>query len=938
MGSESPDVLVGRDVELGALIELIDSARRGLGGLAVIEGEAGIGKTLLLARSISHARELGFETRLGTAEELTQDRPFGPILDALGADVAAHAENLDEVVGGLASLLQLTAASRRARVVDLIRTAAFDLAAQHPVLLAIDDVHWADQSTFSALRDLQMRASDVALLVLVATRPTLTDSARRGLDALVAAGALAMELRPLDDATSNALVAQLLGAAPGPQLSRLAKRAGGNPLYLKELVLGLDDEGLIERIGGIVDTGSDVLPRSLAEQVRRRVNELSRDARGLVRLGAVLGPIFSISEMVAASGRDATALLDTVDEVLRSGLFVEGGRGLAFGHDLVRRVVYDQIPAAARSSVHRQVAEALAASGASSLRVASHYALVAELGDERAIEWLHRAARETIAASPENAVNLLDQALALEPGDPDQRATLCTLRVEALAGAGRLDEAETVATQLAHDARNPVQIAAVQRLHAATLLLRNRGADAATLLEAIAATTDPENRGLSLAEAALSALVAGDPERARRDAHAVLHQDDGTAAGSGQSLALSVLSRLASLELRLDESLALARRAVEAGSRSVGGHRYQPLLFEALTLHDMDRLDEVTGRVELGRILARQHGETYVLPLYDGMSAFNALRAGRLGDAETEAAAGVRWCDTTGSSLASAWCHALLALTRLHRGDVDHAADATAAGRIALSSTPPLLGLDLMLLADALVHEARGDVDAAIDGLLDAWTLFTALGAKTMTSVVGPDLVRMAVAQGRAEAATQVTEALEHVAAHGGLTSWHGAALEARALVEDDAALAVRAADAYRESPRRLDAARATVHAGSALCRHGRETEGRALLHEALVLYEQIGAHRGRARAASELRAAGGRVPRPAAVEAGGGELLSPSERRVVELVVLGLGNQEIADQLFISRRTVETHLRRVFPKLGVSSRTQLAMWATQQGEGVVRR
>jgi DNA-binding CsgD family transcriptional regulator len=233
------------------------------------------------------------------------------------------------------------------------------------------------------------------------------------------------------------------------------------------------------------------------------------------------------------------------------------------------------------------------------------------------------------------------------------------------------------------------------------------------------------------------------------------------------------------------------------------------------------------------------------------------------------------------------------------------------------------------MLGRALLTEATGDEPAAAAALIATGHFFEDLGLPHMAAGSGPDAVRLALKHGDRKEAEHVVLALEAGAATVGLASWHGAALVSRGLLEADPELLLQGVDAYERSPRRLAVAQAREHAGATLCAVGRDEEGRAQLQAAIEVYEETGARRDRARAAAALRAAGGRPSRPRAPMARCGAL-SAKEQEVAELVGAGLSNQEVADRLFVSRRTVETHLRRIFAKLDLSSRVELALWTAQ--------
>ncbi|MEA3055686.1 MAG: hypothetical protein QOD30_1118, partial [Actinomycetota bacterium] len=386
---------------------------------------------------------------------------------------------------------------------------------------------------------------------------------------------------------------------------------------------------------------------------------------------------------------------------------------------------------------------------------------------------------------------------------------------------------------------------------------------------------------------------------------------------------------LASLELDLRGSLELAHEGVRVAESdlSATAHRYQPLLFLGMSQHDLDELDDTMRTIDDGRRTAEQGGMTFAAPLFHAFAAFTNLRAGRVDQAAAEAEAGVAMCEETSSAISLAMNHAVVALASLHLDDLETMRTAVAAGERAVAMQPPWLGLDLIALAAALLNEADGDLEAAYSSVEPTWALFEALGARTMSIVVGPTVARLALAIGRHDEAAAVATALEEIAERMPLPSWRAAALETRGLVDGDTEVLVAAVELHRASPRILPRAGACERAAAALLACERTEDAVALLDEAIELYTQADARRDRARATASLRAAGGRVRRQLAADDDEWGTLSRAERDVARLVALGLSNPEIAARLFISRRTVETHLRRIFAKLDIASRVELAVW-----------
>ena len=926
-------MLCGRERERDRLWERCQEAASGEGGLILIRGEAGIGKSHLAADLGERARRVGFAIGTGAATPLLA-HPFEPVLRALRVDDAAGGTGddartrvrslLDQPDRPQHSAIGWTGAGQ-SHLLDALCAVASEAAADQPLLLLIEDLHWSAHATLVALARLHALARSSRILVVATTRPNGPDEILRGISAIGDLEAETIELGPLHDDAVDELVLRLVGTAPGASLRRRISATGGNPLFISELVTGLLVDGAIDVASGRAETNVDTFPSTLTAQVIRKVDELPVAARELLGLAAVLGHTFHPDDLAIASGRPPSELLTPINEAVRAGLLVDRDDRLSFRHELVQSVVYEQMPRSVRLSIHRQVATSLAAQHASPHRIAAHHLIAGEPGDTVAIDALATAARSLTTTAPHEAITLFDRALALEDV-LDRRVVLLADRLEALALDGRVSDAQAQARELIHLMGDVPRRLDVQMDLARVLLIANQPDEAASIFEEVAAS-DGQRRPLALAEASLCALAAGQPDRAHANAVAALagsagHDDPDPAA---RSLALSMQSRLAVHDYDFETSEAFARRAVEVADRSpaLEAHRYQPLFFLGLTLHDLDRLDELLDVIDVGRGVAQRLGNTFAVPLYDALEAFTHLRAGRIAACRVQAIAAIGGCAATESNLALAYAHALLAIASLHQGDVERAAAAVAAGERAGAEAPPLLGSDVLLLATGLVQEATGDRVAALETLVGALRLFDAIGLPHMSAPFVGDIVRLATALGDDDVGAEAAALLEHGATKLGLPSWRAAVLEARGVLERDPGLLGDAAALYAETPRRMLAARASELRGGLLLEHGDADDAIGVLGEAFEIYESCGATRDRTRVASALRAAGGR-PRRSTLITDRTDALSPKEREVVDLVALGLSNTDIAQRLFVSKRTVESHLRRIFAKLDVSSRLEL--------------
>ena len=289
---------------------------------------------------------------------------------------------------------------------------------------------------------------------------------------------------------------------------------------------------------------------------------------------------------------------------------------------------------------------------------------------------------------------------------------------------------------------------------------------------------------------------------------------------------------------------------------------------------------------------------------------------------------GVDLADTTGIQRGTLVGHSLRALIAVHQGDLGTAEREVAAAEANAKSTGPQWRPDWMMWARALLLEADGRTGEALRTLRRAWQLCREAGVVAEYPVIGPDLVRLALAGGERELAEEVTAAVETLAGNAGVASVSGAALRCRGMVDADADVLLRAVAAYRRSPRRRELALTCEDAAAALAATGRVAEARPLAEAALDIYGVLEARWDASQAQSRFRAVGLR-PGPRIERARprfGWESLTQTEKRVASLVAEGLSNPDVARRLGISHRTVQSHVSHAFEKMGVSSRVELAV------------
>jgi DNA-binding CsgD family transcriptional regulator/tetratricopeptide (TPR) repeat protein len=937
--TEAP--FVGRMGDLEALTDALATVRsEGRGRIALIEGEPGIGKTRLLAALLDWTTSRGFDVLHGSARELERDRPFGVLVDALGLTRESEDGERAEIGRLLAAGPSDSVAQPpqlRFQVVDAVVALVERLAAERPLTLALEDVHWADPPTLLVLDRLARRLHDLRL-VLVATRRPLPNPPELAsfADAAERQG-IRLSLTPLDADSVAALVARLVGADPGERLLATVSGAAGNPLFVRELVEALRSEEAVEISDGRADVEVVLLPPSLRLTILRRLAFLSEPTLDALRIASILGASFSPTDLGALLGLRVVDLLPRLSEAIDGGVLTDDRGRLAFRHDLVRDAIYGDVPLALRNSLHLDAARALASSGAPARQVATHFALGATGGDGEAVDWLLRAAREVFPTAPAIAVGFLERAQALADTDDPRRDAIAVELIRSLLWSGRLGDAERLARDfLGHD-RDPETVAGVRYALARVLVYQGRIADSTDQVER--ALEDPRLGGTQRArlfgDLALRRAVVLDLDGADSAAQKAQALGDDLHDDLASSTARSALGWTAALRGRFSEATELARSALVFADRRalepVQG--VQARLYLGRVLLDGDELEDAGHTLEEARERAEKLGAAWGVPLASAVLALQRYESGRWDDALAEAETSLRLAEEVQTSIWNATAHAVLALVAIHRGDLA-AAQAALDGSGPPDGRPggPRVGLDRLRLAYARLAEARGDSSGALDLLERAWRENVDAGALGDYRELAPELVRLALAGDRFDLAAEVSV---EVARPDSLTpsSARLVALRCRGLLDGDAKVLAEASSVAAQQPRPLDGALAQLDAGIAVGREGDRDAGVAVLRAAAETFERLGASWHVSRTDAALRSLGVRRGRrgPRSRPLTGWGSLTESERRIAELVAEGLSNPEIARRLFVSRRTVETHVSHVLRKLEVSSRVQLAAEAVRR-------
>ncbi|GAB2805689.1 BTAD domain-containing putative transcriptional regulator [Actinoallomurus bryophytorum] len=472
---------VGRTDVLDLLRHHLAELRHGRGGSVWLEGDPGIGKSEVVAVALHEPDRRDHHVAWATADELTSRFPLQVMLDCLGihpetaeTERALLAQNLwePEPAGyGFATQDPTYAPSRR------LREHIEALCAERPLVLVLDDLHWADAVTLRLVERLLPASGEMPLLLVTTARSGWKGTGMSAVhDRVAATGGTVVRLGPLSAGEADELTGHLVGARQGPILRRLTTRAEGNPLYITELVRGLMRTQSIEIVDGMATVEprqAGLAPRTLQSALDRASRTVSEHSRDMLRWLAVLGddvPVQRLFEVLMPAGRNE--LQDSIEESVSAGLLVDAGDRLRFRHPLLREVVYEEIARSFRGVMHAQAARALAVTGAPGVSVAEHLVGEDTDMDDWAVEWLSANAPHLGDTAPEVTAQLIERALLECRMDRATRETLRMILVRLLFRLARLPESSI--RQVLATAVDPVHLAELNLLLAAVQLRAGR--------------------------------------------------------------------------------------------------------------------------------------------------------------------------------------------------------------------------------------------------------------------------------------------------------------------------------------------------------------------------------------------------------------------------------------------------------------------------------
>lgn len=911
---------LGRDAELAVATDVVAAVRAGRGATVLVEGASGLGKTTLLDDAT--ARADGIDVRRAAARVHDTVRPLAPLAAVLGLSVPPP-------LTGRRSPLQATS-TETFRLVELAVSAARRAAEDGGLVLVVDDLQWADAVTVAAIAALVPLTAEVPLGLLLARRPVPES---RELADLVAAlggvGAGLVALPPLDDDAVAELATRMTGAPPGPSLRRRLGVASGNPFLVEQVVHQARDAGLLDEVGGTLEVRPGAaLPAP--DLVLARMADLGEAPVRLLRVLALLDGQATYTELAAATGEQVATMLDDLARCRSAGVVLDTPYGVEMTHALVREAIEASLPSAAVSSIRREVGHRLLAAGADPVRVAAQFLRSGDGPDIGASRLLVDVATALAAPSPGAAADLFARARDLAGISAPDRAVALAGLVDACFWAGRLHDVLALGDEVRGESDPVLRLRADEAVVRALTVL---GQPAAALDRARAMPRPAGHRAWSEAVTATMAMLALELGEADERAESALATADDEPDTSAEVLARCVRSWVANLRGFHHAAAEEAARAVGLAdaSREMTGHRMVPRLFHGLALESAASSEEARATLRRGRELADELGTSWAVPFFHYAEALGHWNAGRWEESAAECDAGLRFARGHGVGLAAPWAHAVRAATSLVQGDVDTAGEHLDHGERLIADGGVQFGLDWLVWIRALHLEARGDREAAVRLLTDAWTVAEAVQASSALTLFGPDLVRMAVLSDQRDTAVEVVGAMA-TSPTAGRDNIDAHVARCRGLVERDLVAVARARAAHAAGSRPVDVvlddeAEALVLLAGARSAAGRQQAAEAL-QRASEGAERLGMDLVRDRlhrAGLEAGVAAGAGP-PAPRPRTGWDSLTPTELRVAALVSSGRTNADVAAELGTSVRSVESHLYRVFAKLGVRNRTELAL------------
>ena len=947
----APRPLTGREHEMSVLRSAVTACADGASTVIEITGDPGLGKSRLLAELGDMARAEGLTVLSGRASEFEQQRSFGaftdPIRWCVGRLAERRHETLDDETAALLDLiLPRTAGSRpaqpqspgveRYRLHHAFARLLADADRGRGVLLCLDDLHWADEGTVELLHHLLRQPPQAALILACGHRPRQAPAKLLASFHHATAGyrTALLPLSPLDRRSCESL----LGTVHTPaQREQLATVSGGNPLYL-EVLSELTTEGA---------TGFTDLPDTLRAALAREIALLTTDELAVLRAAAVLGDPFDPMLLAPISGLATGPALEALDVLAETDLIRScpptGPRPdirqlLQFRHPLLREVVSRDTPPGWRLAANARADEALRTSGASAVERAPYIARAAQAGDAAAVRVLAEAAKLTVHTAPATAATWLRAALYLSVPDGSEESALdrhgmllglanaCGLTGDLAACRDALGQALDLVPPDRPDRRIPIVAlrSAVERTIGSVKVSGTVLEDELALWPATDARANPLRLQLATtrmgqgkfeeAGSLLDALLARTPapvDRSTLTSVAACRALGAAYSGRTAPLRAYATEAAAAIDLMEDEELATFLEEVgQLGWAEVLAERH----------HDAIR------HMARGIRTAGATGQSYMMPYLLLCQSFAQQASGDLAGGIASAAGAEEMAHLLDRPDLIGYALTLRAAAIALRDSPTAAVEAAERAVRSVGRRGRLWELSTAVLASVRLDQGRPDdcieLLRSITGT-DRSETTHALRAMWYCTAAQAEMARgdAGAARGWAQQAAGAAEAV-------GLPGQQGHAALATACVQDDPVAAAdlfsTAADSFAASALVPAEARARLLLGRALAEAGRTDEAVTAIGRAKQIADSHGSAHLSALAVNAQRQIGARRSRPARSGDATDRTLSEQERHISGMVARGLSNRAIAASLFVSVKTVEGHLTRIFRKLDVSSRSAL--------------
>jgi DNA-binding CsgD family transcriptional regulator len=910
--------LIERDGDLAAIRGLLAGAKAGQGSTALVEGPPGIGKTALLSAAAGHAAALGMRVVTAVGGELEQDMPFAIVRQLFEPPLrSAHREELLAGAAGIAAPVFGHHEGSQPVLGDVVHGLYWlcaNLAEDAPLLVIVDDIHWADDPSLRFLSHLSRRIADLPVLLLCAGRTgPMLDRLVDGV--LGGTRPRPIRLDPLSAHGVEVLVRRDLSADADAEFCRAcAVATGGNPFLLAEALNRLRADGT-QPVAAEAERLEHLRPETIARAVLARIARHGPAAIQFARSLAILGPGVQPRHVATLAGLTVDETIVLADNLARDAI-VTAERPIGYVHPLVRTAVYADSNGLLRAAQHKKAARILADDGVAAEQFAPHLLACEPTADPWVVEALQAAAADALGrGAPEPAATYLSRA-RMEPPPPETRAQVTADLGRALGMAGRSSEAAVVlreAITLTAPLLDRLQLILELNFLATHAGWAAESAEAAAWARSLVAgreTELPPAMHAMLAWVDVSSMQP--PEvwmgRLRR------------VEGDRQVMSMVAFGAAGLGDRPADEVADLAMRAAAGPLPARDAWILLNMTSSALAI--ADRVPEALEVLDRGLDAARTLGSETEYRYLAMLRSHTGYFGGRLVEVEADARTALHEIPGLPRGFATPLAAATLVDVLVEQGKLDEAAQVIEDYDIAGGQADDSLIMHFVPIARGRLRLRRNDPASALADFLGAGKILANAGfVNPSFAEWRAEAVRAYFALGQKQAAAELAAENLDLARSFGAPRSIALALRVAGLVEGGTALFEEAVGLLSDSPAELEYAHCLLAYGAALRRSGQRTQALDPLRKALDLATRCGAAPVATTATQELHAAGAR-PRRAAVT--GRDALTASELRVARLAADGSTNREIAQALFLSTRTVEVHLTNTYRKLGIETRQKL--------------